>query len=78
MTSQLSYLIAQQSHIELSCRAEQARLANEARTLASPASTRRRHIGRLLAPRRLRAARLAAAVAQASPGPPHECLSCDI
>jgi hypothetical protein len=76
MTSQLHYLIAQQSHIEVFCRAEQARLADEARTLASP-SAQRRQIGRLLAPRRLRAARLAAAGAQASQRPPHKCLSCD-
>ena len=76
MTSQLNYLIAQQRHIELACRAEQARLANEARPAAS-ASSPRWNIGRLLAPRRLRAARLAAAARQASPGPPHECPRCD-
>ena len=76
MTSQLNYLIVQQRHIELACRAEHARLAGEVRR-AELASSTRRNIGRLLAPRRLRAARLAAAAAQASPGPPPECLRCE-
>jgi hypothetical protein len=76
MTSQLTYLIVQQRHTELVCRAEQARLANQL-CPAGPASSRRWNIGRLLAPRRPRAARLAAAAQHASPGPPQECLRCD-
>jgi hypothetical protein len=76
MTSQLNYLIVQQRHIELVCRAEQARLANETRPAGS-ASSPRSNIGRLLAPRRLSAARVAAAARQANPGPPKECLRCD-
>src|ERR1700756_876215 len=60
MTSHLIYLIVQHRHIELVRRAKQARLANEARA-AGPASSPRWNIGRLLASRRLRAARLAAA-----------------
>jgi hypothetical protein len=76
MTSHLIYLIVQHRHIELVRRAKQARLANEARA-AGPASSPRWNIGRLLASRRLRAARLAAAAPLASPGPPQECLICD-
>jgi hypothetical protein len=76
MTSQLNYLIAQQRHIELAHRAEQARLATEARAAVSAPSPRW-NLGRLLATRRLRAARLAAAARPASPGPPQECLRCD-
>jgi hypothetical protein len=76
MTSQLNYLIAQQRHIELAHRAEQARLANEARAAVSAPSPRW-NLGRLLATRRLRAARLAAAARQANPGPLPECLRCD-
>jgi hypothetical protein len=77
MNSQLIYLVIQHRHIEVVRRAEQARLANEARA-ASPASLPRWTIGRLLAPRRLRAARLAAAAPLATPGPPQECPTCDI
>jgi hypothetical protein len=76
MTSELNYLIIQHRHTELECRAEQARLANEART-AGPASAPRWDVGRLLAARRLRAARLTAAAPVASPGPPQEYLTCD-
>ena len=60
MTTQLNYLVAQHRHIELVYRAEQARLAAEARAAGSAPSPRW-NLGRLLAPRRLRAARLAAA-----------------
>lgn len=38
MTSQLNYLIIPHRHNELVCRAEQARLANEARAAASAPS----------------------------------------
>lgn len=76
MHSQLNYLIVQQRHIELACRAEHARLAAETHPARSAPSPRSK-IGRLLAPRRLRAARLAAAAPLASPGPPQECLRCD-
>jgi hypothetical protein len=75
MTPQLNYLVVQQRHIELTCRAEHARLANEVRR-AELASLPCWKIGRLLAPRRLRAARLAAPAAQASPAPAPECLRC--
>ena len=40
MTSQLNYLIVQQRHIELAHRAEQARLADEARAAVSASSPR--------------------------------------
>jgi hypothetical protein len=76
MTSQLNYLIIQHRHTELVCRAEHARLANEA-PAARSASSSRWNIARLLASRRLRAARLATAAPLASPGTPHECLTCD-
>jgi hypothetical protein len=75
MTSQLDYLVVQQRHIELTCRAKHARVASEVRR-AELTSSPCWNIGRLLAPRRLRAARLAAAAAQASPGPAQECLRC--
>ena len=75
MTPQLNYLVVQQRHIELACRAEHARLAKKYG--AEPASSPCWNIRRLLAPRRLRTARLAAAAAQASPAPPPECLRCD-
>jgi hypothetical protein len=74
MTSQLNSLIAQQRHTELVRRAEQHRLAQDARTARSTASPRS-DIRRLLAPRQPRAARLAAATRQANP--PQECLRCD-
>ena len=73
MTSQLNYLIAPQRHIELAYRAEQARLADDAR-VAGSAPSPRWSLGRLLATRRLRAAGSAAAARQANPGPPQECL----
>ena len=38
MTSQLTYLIAQQRHIELAYRAEQARLAGDARAALNQVS----------------------------------------
>ena len=76
MTSQLNYLIAQQRHIELAHRAEQARLAGEARAAVSTPS-RRRNVARLLTPHRLAPARLAPAVTQARPGPPQECVRWD-
>ncbi len=72
MTSQLNYLIVQQRHIELAHRAEQARLADDARAAVS-ASSPRWNLGRLLATRRLRAARLATAVHPARPAPPKGC-----
>ena len=67
MTSHLNYLIAQQRHIELARYAEQARLANDARPAGS-ASSPRWNLGRLLATRRLKAARVAAAARQRNPG----------
>jgi hypothetical protein len=76
MISQLNYLIVQLRHIELVCRAEQARLANEIHP-AGPASSPRWNIRRLLAPRPLRTPGLAAPAPLASPGPPQECLTCD-
>jgi hypothetical protein len=76
MTSQLHYLEAQQRYSELARSAEQARLANQAR-LAASASSPRGHIGWLLAPRRLRPGRPAAAARQANTGPPKEGLRCD-
>ena len=76
MTSQLNDLIVRQRHSELADRAEQPRLASEARS-ATLASSRRWNIGQLFAPRRLWAPRLAAAARQANPGPPYECPRCD-
>ena len=76
MSSQLNYLIVQQRHVELVYRAEQSRLVGEARAAVS-ASSRRWNLGRLLAPRRLRAAGLAAAARPASFGPSHDCVRCD-
>jgi hypothetical protein len=76
MTSQLNYLITQHRHSELVRRGEQARLANDARA-AGPAGSPRWNIGRLLAARRLGAARLTTAAPLASAGPPQECLTCD-
>ena len=76
MTSQLNYLIVQHRHIELDCRAEQARLANEL-SPAGPAYSPRWNIRRLLAPRRLRTPRLAATAPLASPEPPQECRTCE-
>ena len=76
MTSQLNYLIVKQRHVELAHRAEQARLAGEARAAVS-APTPRWNLGRLLAPRRLRTAGLAAAAQPARPGPPQECVRWD-
>jgi hypothetical protein len=55
MTSQLNYLIVQQRHSELSCRAGQIRLAQDARAARSTASPRS-YIRRLLASRQLSAA----------------------
>ena len=74
MTSQLNYLIAQQSQAELVSRAEQARLAIDARAAVS-APSRRWNLGRLNATCRLRAAGLAASAEPA--GPPRECVRCD-
>jgi hypothetical protein len=76
MTSQLNYLIAQQRQSELVRRAEQHRLAQDARAARSTASPRS-HIRRLLAPRNPRAAGSAAAARQTNPGAPHERLRCD-
>ena len=76
MHPHLNYLVAQQRRIELTCRAEQTRLADELRPAGS-ASSPRWDIARRLAPRRLRAAHLAAAARHAGPGAPHECLGCD-
>jgi hypothetical protein len=76
MTSQLNYLIVKQRHVELAHRAEQARLAGEARRAAS-ASSPRWNIGRLLSTRRLKAARVTAAAQHGMPGPSPECLRCD-
>ncbi len=76
MTWQLNHLIAKQRQIELADRAEQARLAYDAR-VASLAPSRRWNRGRLLTPRRIRAAGLAAAARPARPRPPQECVRCD-
>lgn len=76
MHSHLNYLVVQQRRIELTCRAEQARLATEMRRAGS-ASSLSWDIGRLLAPCRFRAAHLAAAARHATPGTAHECLRCD-
>ena len=77
MNSQLNYLIAQQRHIELVYRAEQARLAGEARGAAGSAPSRRGNVARLLTPRWLAPARLAPAATQTTPGVSQECLRCD-
>ena len=74
MNSQLNYLIAQQRITELACRAEQARLASQAR--AARSASPRRYVGFLLAPRRLKATRVAAAAHPARPGAPQECVRC--
>jgi hypothetical protein len=76
MTTQLNYLIVQHRHVELVYRAEQSRLAGEARAAVSAPSPRW-NLGRLLAPRRLRAAGLAAAAQPARPGPPQAYVRCD-
>ena len=76
MTSQLNYLIAQQRHIEFAYQAEQARLAGQARAAGS-APPPRWHFGRLLAPRMLRTAGLAAAAQPTRPGTPQRCVRCD-
>jgi hypothetical protein len=76
MTSQLNYLIAQQRHIEFAYRAEQARLAGQARAVVS-APSRRWNLGRLSAPRGLRAVSLATAATRARSAPPQQCLRCD-
>jgi hypothetical protein len=76
MNPQLAYLLVQARHSELIRRAEQARLAGEARSARSP-SFPRRYAGRLLATRRLRLSCLAGVAQYASSNPPHECLSCD-
>jgi hypothetical protein len=76
MNPQLTYLLVQARHSELICRAEQAGLAGEARRARSP-SFPRRYVGRPLATRRLRPARLANVAQHASSNRPHECLSCD-
>ena len=76
MTSQLNDLIVQQRHSELSCRAGQARLAQDARAARSTASPRA-YIRRLLSSRQLSAAGSPAAARRANAGQPQECLSCD-
>ena len=76
MTPLLNYLIAQQRSIELAYRAEQARLAGDARAAVSAPSPRW-NLGRLLGPRRLRTAGLAAAAQPVRPGPPQPCVRCD-
>jgi hypothetical protein len=75
MNSQLNYLIAQQRIAEFACRAEQARLASQARAARS-ASTRC-YVGFLLAPRRLKAARMAAAGQQTNLACAEQCLRCE-
>ena len=76
MNSQLNCLIVQHRHVELVYRAEQSRLAGEARAAVSAPSPRW-NLGGLLAPRRLRAAGLAAAARPARLGPSQECVRCD-
>jgi hypothetical protein len=76
MTSQLNYHVAHERQIELAYRARQAPLAGEARAAASAASPHWT-LGRLLATRRLRAARFAAAAQPARPGPSREWVRCD-
>ena len=76
MTSQLNYLFVQHRHIELVYRAEQARLAREAHAAGSAPSSPWK-LRRLLAPPRLRAARVAPAVTQASLGASQACVRCD-
>ena len=73
MNPQLNYLTVQQKQTELAHRARQPRLAREARAAMS-AQPRRSNLGRLIAPRRLGAAGLAAASQPATPGPPQACL----
>jgi hypothetical protein len=76
MNPQFNYLMARQKQSELACRAEQSRLAREARTAVS-AQSRRWNLGRLIAPRRLVAPGLAAAARPVSPGAPQECVGCE-
>jgi hypothetical protein len=76
MHSQLTYLIVKLRQSELICRAEQARLADEARRPRSP-SFPRRYVAWVRTARRLRPARLAGVARHADPNPAHECLSCD-
>ena len=76
MNPQLNYLMVQQKQAELAYHAERARLAREARAAVS-AQPRRSNLGRLIAPRRLGAASLAAVAQPASPGPPQECVRCE-
>ena len=76
MTSHLSYIMAQQRSTELAYRAEQPRLVGEARPAVS-APPPRWNLGRLLAPRGLRTAGLAAAAQPVRPGRPRECARCD-
>jgi hypothetical protein len=76
MNPQLTYFLVQARHSELICRAEQARIAGQARRARSP-SFPRRYAGRLVAMRRLSPSRLASVAQYASSNPPHECLSCD-
>lgn len=76
MTSQPNYLIVQQRQSDLLGSAEQARLANGARS-TRPASSLRRYLGGLFTARRLNAARSAAVAQHANPGLPQEYLSCD-
>ena len=76
MNPQLNYLIAKDRQIEFAKRAEQARLAGEARA-AGTAPSRRWHLGGLLATRWLRAAGLVAAAQPTRTGPPQECVRCD-
>lgn len=68
MNSHLNYLIVEQRHSELVRRAEQDRIAAEARAARS-APSGPRHIGRLVATRRLKAARVATAAPQPKPRP---------
>ena len=74
MDSQVNYLIAQQRQAELVSRAEQARLANDARAAVS-APSRRWNLGRPVATHRLRVDSLAG-TAQAA-RPPREYVRCD-
>jgi hypothetical protein len=65
MTSQLNYLIARQRQVELAYRAEQARLAGEARA-TRPAFPARRYVRRLRATQGSRAPHPAAAAENAT------------
>jgi hypothetical protein len=76
MYSPLIYLIAQERHIEVAHRAEQSRLAGEARVAVTARSARWK-LSRLFAPRRLRTAGLAAAAYTARPGPAEEGVRCE-